>query len=53
MQKCSRCNNDVKVTYSCDHTNNLEMCSECYQQTSLGNDLTNLCGIFLYSHTVN
>ncbi len=32
MQKCSRCNNDVKVTYSCDHTNNLETCSECYQQ---------------------
>ncbi|MGB8766728.1 MAG: hypothetical protein WCC79_05340, partial [Nitrososphaeraceae archaeon] len=31
MQKCSRCNNDTKVTYNCDHTNNFEMCSECYQ----------------------
>jgi hypothetical protein len=32
MHKCGRCNNDSRVTYTCDHTDNLEMCSECYQQ---------------------
>jgi len=31
LKKCARCNIQTKVTYSCDHTNNLDMCPECYQ----------------------
>lgn len=32
MKKCTRCNMYSKITYSCDHTNNLDMCPECYQE---------------------
>jgi hypothetical protein len=32
LQKCAKCSIETITTYSCEHTGNLETCSECYQR---------------------
>ena len=32
MKKCSRCDIETDKVYECDHTDNKEMCKECYQE---------------------
>jgi hypothetical protein len=29
---CDRCRIESEKTYSCEHTNNTELCKECYQE---------------------
>ena len=31
MNICSRCRVENIITYSCEHTNEKQMCKECYQ----------------------
>ena len=31
MKICSRCRIENTITYSCEHTNEKQMCTECYQ----------------------
>ena len=33
-EKVNRCNIYSKITYTCDHTNNLDICPECYQEVN-------------------
>ncbi len=32
MPTCTKCNNDVKKVYDCDHTDFKEYCVECYTE---------------------